>query len=257
MDTGLKGRTAVVPGASSGLGLAVARALGAEGANVVLGGRRGELVRGEAEKLPSAVGVEIDLTDPGAADALVAAALDHFGPVDVLVLNGGGPPPGLAVDFTPEQLTDAVALLVQPHQRLVRAVLPGMRGRGFGRIVAVGSSGVQAPLDRLVASNAARAALAGYLKTLATEVAADGVTVNMVLPGRIATDRLTSLDKATAERSGITPEQARAQSEATIPAGRYGTPDEFAAVVTFLASAAASYVTGEQIRCDGGLVRAH
>jgi 3-oxoacyl-[acyl-carrier protein] reductase len=257
MDIGLKGRTAVVPGASSGLGLAVARALAAEGANVVLGGRRGDLVRSEAEKLPSAVGVEIDLTDPGATDALVGAALDHFGPIDVLVLNGGGPPPGLAVDFTPEQLADAVALLVQPHQRLVRSVLPGMRGRGFGRIVAIGSSGVQAPLERLVASNAARAALAGYLKTLATEVAADGVTVNMVLPGRIATDRTISLDKATAERTGTTPDEARARSEATIPAGRYGTPEEFAAVVTFLASAAASYVTGEQIRCDGGLVRAH
>jgi 3-oxoacyl-[acyl-carrier protein] reductase len=257
MDTGLKGRTAVVPGATSGLGLAVARALAAEGANVVLGGRRGELVREEAAKLPSAVGVEIDITDPGATDALVGAAQDRFGPVDVLVLNGGGPPPGLAVDFTPEQLADAIALLVQPHQRLVRAVLPGMRERGFGRIVAIGSSGVQAPLERLVASNAARAALAGYLKTLATEVAADGVTVNMVLPGRIATDRTTAIDSATAERTGTTPEQARAQSEAGIPAGRYGTPDEFAAVVTFLASAAASYVTGEQVRCDGGLVRAH
>jgi 3-oxoacyl-[acyl-carrier protein] reductase len=257
MDTGLKGRTAVVPGASSGLGLAVARAFAAEGANVVLGGRRGELVREEASKLPSAVGVEIDLTDPGAADALVGAAQDHFGPVDVLVLNGGGPPPGLAVDFTPEQLADAIALLVQPHQRLVRAVLPGMRGRGFGRIVAIGSSGVQAPIERLVASNAARAALAGYLKTLATEVAADGVTVNMVLPGRIATDRTTALDNATAERTGTTPDAARAKSEAAIPAGRYGTPDEFAAVVTFLTSGAASYVTGEQIRCDGGLVRAH
>lgn len=257
MDTGLKGRTAVVPGASSGLGLAVARSLAAEGANVVLGGRRGELVREEASKLPSAVGVEIDLTDPGAADALIGAAQDHFGPVDVLVLNGGGPPPGVAVDFTPEQLADAIALLVQPHQRLVRAALPGMRERGFGRIVAIGSSGVQAPLERLVASNAARAALAGYLKTLATEVAADGVTVNMVLPGRIATDRTTSIDKAAAERTGTTPEDARARSEASIPVGRYGTPDEFAAVVTFLASAAASYVTGEQIRCDGGLVRAH
>jgi 3-oxoacyl-[acyl-carrier protein] reductase len=257
MDTGLKGRTAVVPGASSGLGLAVARALAAEGANVVLGGRRGELVREEASSLASAVGVEVDLTDPGAADALVGAAQDHFGPVDVLVLNGGGPPPGLAVDFTTEQLADAIALLVQPHQRLVRAVLPGMRGRGFGRIVAIGSSGVQAPLERLVASNAARAALAGYLKTLATEVAADGVTVNMVLPGRIATDRTTAIDNATAERNGTTPEAARTQSEATIPAGRYGTPDEFAAVVAFLASGAASYVTGEQIRCDGGLVRAH
>jgi 3-oxoacyl-[acyl-carrier protein] reductase len=257
MDTGLKGRTAVVPGASSGLGLAVARSLAAEGANVVLGGRRGELVREEASKLPSAVGVEVDLTDPGATDALVGAAHDHYGPVDVLVLNGGGPPPGVAVDFTPEQLADAVALLVQPHQRLVRAVLPGMRERGFGRIVAIGSSGVQAPLERLVASNAARAALAGYLKTLAGEVAADGVTVNMVLPGRIATDRTTSIDKAAAERTGTTPAEARAQSEAGIPVGRYGTPEEFAAVVTFLASAAASYVTGEQIRCDGGLVRAH
>jgi 3-oxoacyl-[acyl-carrier protein] reductase len=257
MDTGLTGRTAVVPGASSGLGLAVARALAAEGANVVLGGRRGELVRDAAEKLPSAVGVEIDLTDPGATDALVGAAQDRFGPVDVLVLNGGGPPPGLAVDFTPEQLADAVALLVQPHLRLVGAVLPGMRERGFGRIVAVGSSGVQAPLERLVASNAARAALAGYLKTLATEVAADGVTVNMVLPGRIATDRTTSIDNATAERTGTSPEEARAHSEAAIPTARYGTPDEFAAVVTFLASAPAAYVTGEQIRCDGGLVRAH
>src|SRR5690606_14268243 len=179
VDTGLQGRTAVVPGASSGLGLAVARSLAAEGANVVLGGRRGELVREEAAKLPLAVGVEVDITDPAAADALVGAAIERFGPVDVLVLNGGGPPPGTAVDFTPEQLTDAVNLLVAPHQRLVRAVLPGMRERGFGRIVAIGSSGVQSPIERLVASNAGRAALAGYLKTLASEVAADGVTVNM------------------------------------------------------------------------------
>jgi 3-oxoacyl-[acyl-carrier protein] reductase len=257
MDTGLKGRTAVVPGASSGLGLAVARALAAEGAHVVLGGRRGELVRAEAERLPSAVGVEVDLTDPGAAQALVGTAEERFGPVDVLVLNGGGPPPGPAQDFAPEQLTAAVELLVHPHQRLVAAVLPGMRERGFGRIVAIGSTGVQQPIDRLVASNAARAALAGYLKTLAAEVAADGVTVNMVLPGRIDTDRVGVLDRANAERSGSTPEQVRAQSEAAIPAGRYGRPEEFAAVVTFLTSAAASYVTGEQIRCDGGMVRAH
>ncbi|HLU56178.1 MAG TPA: SDR family oxidoreductase [Pseudonocardia sp.] len=257
MDTGLKGRTAVVPGASSGLGLAVARSLAAEGANVVLGGRRGELVREEAAKLPSAVGVEVDITDPAAADALVGAAIERFGPVDVLVLNGGGPPPGTAVDFTPEQLTDAVNLLVAPHQRLVRAVLPGMRERGFGRIVAIGSSGVQSPIERLVASNAGRAALAGYLKTLASEVAADGVTVNMVLPGRIATDRVGVLDRANAERTGKTEEEVREAAMAAIPAKRYGTPEEFAAVVTFLASTAASYVTGEQVRCDGGLVRTH
>jgi 3-oxoacyl-[acyl-carrier protein] reductase len=257
MDTGLKGRTAVVPGATSGLGLAVARSLAAEGANVVLGGRRGDVVRAEAEKLPSAVGVEVDITDPGAAAALVGAAEERFGPVDVLVLNGGGPPPGKAVDFTPEQLAKAVELLVQPHVRLVTAALPGMRERGFGRIVAIGSSGVQQPIDGLVASNAGRAALAGYLKTLAAEVAGDGVTVNMVLPGRIDTDRVAVLDKANADRSGSSMEEARARSESLIPAGRYGTPEEFAAVVTFLASAAAAYVTGEQVRCDGGMVRTH
>ncbi|GAA1186535.1 SDR family oxidoreductase [Pseudonocardia alaniniphila] len=257
MDTGLQGRTAIVPGSSSGLGLAVARSLAAEGANVVLVGRRGELVQKEAAALPSAVGVEADLADPGVPARLVAEAEQRFGPVDVLVLNGGGPPPGLAADFTPEQFATAVDLLVQPHLRLVAGVLPGMRERGFGRIVAVGSSGVQQPIDGLVASNAARAALAGYLKTLAGEVAADGVTVNMVLPGRIDTDRVAVLDRAVAERSGTTPDQQRARAEATIPAGRYGTPEEFAAVVTFLASAAASYVTGEQVRCDGGMIRAH
>jgi len=223
----------------------------------VLVGRRGELVQKEAAKLPSAVGVEADLADPDVPARLVAEAEQRFGPVDVLVLNGGGPPPGLAADFIPEQFATAVDLLVQPHLRLVAGVLPGMRERGFGRIVAVGSSGVQQPIDGLVASNAARAALAGYLKTLAGEVAADGVTVNMVLPGRIDTDRVAVLDRAVAERSGTTPDQQRARAEAAIPAGRYGTPEEFAAVVTFLVSAAASYVTGEQVRCDGGMIRAH
>lgn len=257
MDTGLAGRTAVVPGSSAGIGLAVARALAAEGANVVLAGRRGELVREEAARLPSAVGVEIDLTHDDAPTALVAAARDAFGEVDVAVLNSGGPPPGGAADITDEQAVAATHQLAVQHQRLVAAVLPGMRERGWGRIVAIGSSGVQQPIERLALSNMGRAVLAAYLKTLAAEVASDGVTVNMVLPGRIDTDRVASLDKAAAERAGTTPEQAKARSVAAIPTGRYGTPEEFAAVVTFLASAAASYVTGEQIRCDGGMVRAY
>ena len=257
MDTGLKGRTALVPGSSAGIGLAVARALAAEGANVVLAGRRGELVRQEADRLPSAVGVEVDLTADDAPETLVSAAMERFGQVDVLVLNSGGPPPGTATDLTPEQIVAANHMLLVQHQRLVAAVLPGMRQRGWGRVVAVGSSGVQQPLDRLALSNIGRAALAGYLKTLANEVAADGVTVNMVLPGRIDTDRVATIDKGAAERTGSTPEEVRARSEAGIPAGRYGTPDEFAAVVTFLASAPASYVTGEQVRCDGGLVRSY
>lgn len=257
MDTGLKGRTALVLGSSAGIGLAIARALANEGANVVLTGRRGDLVRAEAEALPSAIGVQVDLTDDAAPASLVAATEEQFGPVDVLVLNSGGPPPGTASEVTDAQVTAAVHQLIVQHQRLTSLVLPGMRARGWGRIVAVGSSGVQQPLDRLALSNIGRAGLAGYLKTLAAEVAADGVTINMVLPGRIQTDRVTALDTAVAERTGSTADEVRAQSESSIPVGRYGTPEEFAAVAVFLASAGASYVTGEQIRCDGGMVRAH
>jgi 3-oxoacyl-[acyl-carrier protein] reductase len=220
MDTGLTGRTALVPGSTSGLGLATARLLAAEGAHVVLAGRRGDVAEAEAAALPSAIGVEVDLTDPGAPARLVEAATSAFGGVDVLVLNSGGPPPGGAAEVTPEQTADAVHTLLLQQQRLVAAVLPGMRERGWGRIVAIGSSGVQQPLARLALSNTGRAALAGYLKTLAAEVAADGVTVNMVLPGRIDTDRVAALDRSAAERAGTTPEQARAGSEATIPAGR-------------------------------------
>lgn len=257
MDLGLTGRTAVVLGSTSGLGWATARALADEGAHVVVVGRDGDRARARAESLPSAIGVEADLTDPGAPTKIVAAAVQAFGRVDVLVLNGGGPRPGTATALTPEAVDDAVALLVRPHVAIVQEVLPGMVERGWGRIVAIGSSGVQQPLPNLTSSNLGRAALAGYLKTLATEVAGHGVTVNMVLPGRIDTDRVAQLDRAAAERAGTTVEQARAASESTIPVGRYGRPEEFAAAVTFLASARASYITGEQLRCDGGLVRSH
>jgi len=173
------------------------------------------------------------------------------------VLNSGGPPPGSATEATDVQLTAAVHQLLLQHQLLVSAVLPGMRQRGWGRVVAIGSSGVQQPIERLALSNIGRAGLAAYLKSLASEVAGDDVTVNMVLPGRIDTERVASLDRAAGERAGISAKEARERSEATIPAGRYGTPEEFAAVVAFLASPAASYVTGEQIRCDGGMVRSY
>ncbi len=252
MDTGLKGKNVLVPGASSGVGLAIAQALAAEGANVVLGARRGELVREEASKLPSAVGVEVDLYDDGGPEKLVAAATEAFGQVDVLVLNGGGPTPGGAADVSEEALLDAIHKLLLVHRTLVSLTLPGMRERGWGRVVAVGSGGIQAPIGNLALSNIGRAGLAGYLKTLSREVAADGVTVNMVLPGRIDTPRVESLDAGAAESSGRTTSEVRAASEAAIPARRYGQPEEFAAVVAFLASQGASYVTGEQIRCDGG-----
>lgn len=257
MDLGLTGKTALVLGSTGGIGWAIAQGLAAEGAHVVVVGRDGERARERAATLPSAIGVQADLTEVNAPTEVVAATQKAFGEVDVLVLNGGGPRPGTATDLSPDDVDGAVNLLVRPHIGLVQEVLPGMTERGWGRIVAVGSSGVQQPLPNLTASNLGRAALAGYLKTLAGEVADRGVTVNMVLPGRIDTDRVTQIDQASARRTGTTVEQARAASQATIPVGRYGRPEEFAAVAVFLAGEPAAYVTGEQVRCDGGLVRAH
>jgi len=254
MDIGLSGKTAIVAGSTSGLGLAVGRALDAEGANVVISGRRGDVAEKEAERLSSARGVEVDLGAPDAPDRLVAAAVDHFGPVDVLVLNSGGPPPSTAKDMSPDQLEKALHQLLTQQIRLASLVLPGMCERGWGRIVAIGSSGVQQPIENLALSNVARAGLAGYLKTLSREVAAQGVTVNMVLPGRIDTARVAEIDAGRAKREGVSAEEARLRSQAAIPMGRYGTPEEFAAVVAFLCGEPASYVTGAQIRCDGGLV---
>ncbi len=257
MDLGLTGRTAIVLGSTGGIGAAIARGLADEGARVVVVGRDAERADQVAASLPTAVAVTADITDPDAAERVVSAAEQAFGPAEVLVLNGGGPPPGPAGDFADTDLGRAVDLLVRPHVAFVQRVLPAMTARGWGRIIAVGSSGVQQPLPHLTGSNVGRAALAGYLKTLAGEVADRGVTVNMVLPGRIQTDRVAQLDQAAAARNGVTVEEARRTSQATIPAGRYGRPEEFAAVAVFLASAPASYVTGEQVRCDGGLIRHH
>lgn len=256
MRLGLENRTALVLGGTSGIGEAVSRSLASEGAGVVVVGRNESRTLAHAGSLAGAAAVVADLTEPDAADRIVAQAERLMGPIDIVVLNGGGPPPGTAADVGASEVDDAVRLLLSTHIEVVGRVLPGMIGRGWGRIIAVGSSGVQQPLPNLALSNIGRAALSGYLKTLAAEVASDGVTVNMVLPGRIETARVHQIDEANAHRSGRTVGQVRSQSMATIPAGRYGHPDEFAAVVTFLAGEPASYVTGEEIRCDGGLVRA-
>jgi 3-oxoacyl-[acyl-carrier protein] reductase len=254
MDLGLAGRTGVVCASTSGLGEATARALAAEGARVVVSGRRGERAVEIAAELPEAVGAGVDLTAPDGPETLVARARDAFGPVDVLVLNSGGPPPSTAATLDTDALNDALVPLLLAQQRLVSLVLPAMRERGWGRILGVGSSGVVAPIPGLALSNVGRAALAGYLKTLAGEVAADGVTVNVLLPGRIATARTAQVDGHVAEREGISTEDVEARAAATIPAGRYGTAAEFGAVAAFLCSDAASYVTGTATRCDGGLV---
>jgi 3-oxoacyl-[acyl-carrier protein] reductase len=256
MDLGLTGRRALVLGSTGGLGLATATTLAHEGARVVLCGRRGDRARELAAGLPDAVGLAVDLTHDG-VDGLVAEAEAAVGPLDVVVLNSGGPPPGGAADLRTDAVRAAVETLVLRQVELVAAVLPGMRRRGWGRILAIGSSGVQAPLPNLVLSNIARAGLAGYLKTLAGEVAADGVTVNMLLPGRFDTDRSTAIDSAKAEREGTSFEEVREASQRAIPTGRYGEPAEFGAVAAFLCSGPASYVTGEQIRCDGGDVASY
>jgi 3-oxoacyl-[acyl-carrier protein] reductase len=257
MDLGISGRTALVVGSTAGLGLATARALAAEGVRVAVNGRTEATAREIAAALPGAVAVPLDMGFSGAADQLVAQAEAALGPVDILVLNSGGPPPGTADAMTVEQAQAAVDRLLLPQVRLVALTLPGMRSRGWGRVLAIGSSGVQAPLPGLAASNVGRAALAGYLKTLAAEVAADGVTVNMVLPGRVDTDRVAQLDAGRAEREGVDAAEVRARSERAIPAGRYGDTAEFGAVLAFLAGRQASYVTGEQIRCDGGMVASY
>jgi 3-oxoacyl-[acyl-carrier protein] reductase len=255
MDLGLKGRTALVCASTGGLGEATARALAAEGANVVVSGRRGDRADEIAAELPAAVGVQADLLAEGGADRLHAAATEAFGPIDVLVLNGPGPRPGAAADVSSDAVRQAVEALVVPQQRLVSLALPGMRARGWGRVLAIASSGVEAPLPNLALSNLGRAALANYLKTLANEVAAEGVTVNLVLPGRIATERVAQLDAAAAERTGRTPEEVADQSRQSIPVGRYGKPEEFGAVAAFLCGEPASYITGTALRVDGGLVR--
>ncbi|WP_026556225.1 SDR family oxidoreductase [Arthrobacter sp. 35W] len=255
MDLGIAGKTALVAASTGGLGLAVARALAAEGARVAITGRRRELAEKIAAQLPGAVAVEVDLSAPDGAASAVERTEELLGPVDILVLNGPGPKPGAAASMDAGDFTAALDLLVRPHHGLISKVLPGMRERRWGRVLAIGSSGVVAPLPNLAVSNTGRAALAAYLKTLAAEVALDSVTVNLLLPGRIATDRVAELDHAAAKRRGVTVTDIERESLKTIPVRRYGNPEEFGATAAFLCSAPASYVTGVALRCDGGLIR--
>lgn len=254
MDLGIAGRTAFVAASTAGLGRAVATALAHEGAHVVVTGRRADAAAALAATLPSAIGIGMDVTDAASREQALRRAGEAFGPVDILIGNGPGPAPGTAAGMTGDELDATFRTLVMPTHDLIARTLPHMRAQGWGRIVAIGSSSIQAPLAGLAASNTGRVALAGYLKTLAAEVAADGVTVNLVLPGRIATDRVAHLDAARAQREHTTADEVARLSARTIPAGRYGTPEEFAAAVAFLAGAPASYITGVALRCDGGLV---
>jgi 3-oxoacyl-[acyl-carrier protein] reductase len=252
---GIEGRVAFVAGGTSGLGLATGRALAAEGASVALASRRLALGASEAARFARGIGVAMDVTDAASIAAAIETTTAAFGPIDILVLNGGGPPAANATGLRVEAVRAAAELLLFGAIELVGHVLPGMRERGWGRILAIGSTAVPQPNPSLVTSSMFRAALVSYLKVLAGEVASEGVTVNVLHPGRIATDRTLALDAARAEATGSTLEVARAESEATIPFGRYGTPEEFGDVATFLCGDTARYITGEQIRVDGGLIR--
>ncbi|OBJ12676.1 3-oxoacyl-ACP reductase [Mycobacterium sp. 1482292.6] len=254
MDLGLASHTALVCASTSGLGLATARALAANDATVVVTGRSAGRAEQVAAMLPKAVGLGADLVADGGAHALIAAANDRVGDIDILVLNGPGPEPGRATDIDLEDIDSAVDALVKPHVLLVRTVLPAMRAQKWGRILSISSTSIEAPLPNLALSNLGRAALAGFLKTLATEVASQGITVNSLLPGRIATPRSRRIDEAAAANASVPIEEIEKASASQIPAGRYGEPDEFGSVAAFLCGTPASYLTGTAIRCDGGLV---
>jgi 3-oxoacyl-[acyl-carrier protein] reductase len=258
MDLGLAGRRALVLGASRGLGAAIARTLAEEGAAVAAASRSGGI--GWADALPSDVRARIrpavlDLADTDACASTVDALL-AAGPIDILVNNSGGPPPGPVASVTTAAWQQNFTIMAASLFDIGSRVVPGMTERGWGRILTIVSSGVDQPIPNLGISNAVRASVVGWSKTLANELAPKGVTVNVLLPGRIHTDRVDELDRAAASRSGTTQEEIALASAASIPAGRYGTPEEFAAVAAFLCSSRASYVTGSKIRVDGGAIRA-
>jgi 3-oxoacyl-[acyl-carrier protein] reductase len=240
MDLGLRGRTAIVCGASSGMGLAIAEALAAEGANVAMFARRRDLLEREAERI-EALAVRGDVTVPNDLARLVETTVGAFGGIDVLVNNGGGPPPGPAAGVADEAVESAVELLLLSAIRPTNLCLPHLEASGRGRIVNVESSSVRAPLDNLALSNALRPGVVGWMKTLAREVGPMGITVNTIAPGRIDTERLRSLGGGN-DASGI-------------PLGRLGEAAEIAAVACFLASDRAGYVTGAVVPVDGGLTR--
>lgn len=244
MNLGLEGRTALVLGASSGLGLASAEALREEGANVVMFARREQLLYEGAERI-GATPVVGDIRDGRDLEHAVEVARSAFGALDILVLGGGGPPPGSAEAVSDESALDAFDLMMRPVVRLINLALPHLRAGRQGRIIGISSVSVREPIPNLALSNAIRPGVWGYLKTLSREVGADGVTVNAVAPGLIATARITELYGSDPPGSAVE----------AIPVGRFGTPQELAAVVCFLASAQASYVNGCLIPVDGGITR--
>lgn len=262
MDLGLRGKVALVLAASKGLGRASAAALAAEGANVVIGARNQQLLEETARQLQHESGSQVravptDVNKPADLQAIVDTALREFGHIDILVNNAGGPPPGTFSSFDDEQWKAAFELTLLSVVRLVRLVLPSMQHQGSGRIITIVSTSVKQPIDNLLLSNAIRPGVIGLAKSLSIELAPYNITVNNVCPGRILTDRIRQTTRLEEKlQQGMSEEEALRGSVQDIPLKRLGKPEELAALVAFLASQQASYITGTTISVDGGLTRA-
>jgi 3-oxoacyl-[acyl-carrier protein] reductase len=255
MDMGLNGKRALVCASSKGLGLGCARALAAEGVHLVMNARGADALDAAANAIRTEFGVEVTTVacDITTADGH-AGVLEVAGDLDILVTNAGGPPPGVWSDWDRDDFIAALDANMLTPIALMKAVLPGMMQRGWGRIVNITSQSVKAPIPALGLSNAARTGLTGYVAGTARQVAPHGVTINNLLPGIHATDRAEQLDGGVAKARGITMQEAREQRYATIPARRYGTADEFGAACAFLCSAQAGFIIGQNLLLDGGAV---
>lgn len=261
MDLELTGKVALVTAASKGLGRATATQLAAEGARVMISSRGEEQLARTAAEIAEVTGAQVehcaaDVSDAGGLGRLIQETEQKLGGVDVLVNNAGGPRPGGFDALDDAAWQEAFELNLMSAVRLIRGVLPHMRGQGWGRIVTIASSSIKQPIENLLLSNTYRVAILGLAKSLAIEFAPDGVLINTVGPGRIATDRVAGLDATRAEQAGISVEEVRKQAEQAIPLGRYGTAEEFGKVAAFLVSGANTYLTGQHILVDGGMVKA-
>jgi 3-oxoacyl-[acyl-carrier protein] reductase len=261
MDLGLRGKIALVAAASRGLGRAIAEELAREGATLVLCARGADTLVAARDAIVAASGVPVhavtaDLAKQDDIARVASEALTRFGRVDILVTNAGGPPAGTFDKHSWDVWQSAVDLTLRSVVELTRAVLPGMRERRWGRIINVTSIAVKQPVDNLILSNSVRSAVTGFARTLANEVATEGITVNNILPGYTRTERVEELARSTASKEGLEPRDIVARFEKEIPMRRLGEPSEFAALAAFLASERASYITGQSIAVDGGWIRA-
>lgn len=260
MDLGLKGKIALVAGASKGLGFAVAKALAAEGASVSISSRDERAIADAAKRIEAETGARVfsmpvDVRDKQAIERWISQSADTFGGIDALMTNSGGPPAGAAISFDDQAWQDAADLLLFSTLRMIRQAVPLMETRGGGSILVSTSSSVKEPIQNLGLSTVLRASVSALAKTLSLELAAKKIRVNQIIPGRIDTDRVRQLDEINAKKQGTTADEAKKKAESAIPMGRYGQADEFGRVGAFLLSEAASYMTGATVQVDGGQIR--